>query len=446
MANHAALVVSSALLLAGSLWGDEAVRLRERFPVGHRYQVRMRVELAGTLTPPAAKGQAAKTVKVEGISTIDYDERVLSVDDRAQVSKALRVYRRLEFRRTLAGQPQELSLRPGVRRQVLLRRGHTEVPFSPEGPLTWGEIDAVRTDVFIPALAGLLPPGAVRPGDRWNAETAAIQELTDLEKIEEGTLECRLERLVQFGRGRQARVAFSGTIRGVGEDGPVRHRLQGTFHFDLDQGFLADFTLLGSTSMLDKDGREAGRIDGRLVLQREPDSKVESLGDTALKGLKTEPDADNTLMLYDNPTLGLRFQHPRRWKIAQVMGAQVALDTVEGNSILITVDPSDRVPTPSAFVHETRSWLSGQKAKLLHTYAPRRVQERPPLDGFALEVEMNGQKLWLDYYVTRQEGGGATLAARLLPDGLGELRREADRIARTLEVTRRITAPPEKRR
>ena len=33
-------------------------------------------------------------------------------------------------------------------------------PFSPDGPLTWGEIDVVRTDVFNPAaIPGLLPPG-----------------------------------------------------------------------------------------------------------------------------------------------------------------------------------------------------------------------------------------------------------------------------------------------
>lgn len=444
MTRWAGLFLGWAMLAAGGAGrADDAVRLEERFPVGHHYQVQMRVELSGTLTPPAEKGKVAKPVKVEGISNIEYAERVLAVENSARVSKSLRVYNKMEFRRTLAGQQQELTLRPEVRRQVLLRKGNTEVPFSPDGPLMWGEIDAVRTDVFIPALAGMLPTRPVQPGDRWPADPFAVQELTDLEKIDEGGLECRLERLENSGR--RARVTFTGTVRGVGEDGPVRHRLQGTYHFDLANGYLADFTLLGTTTMLGKDGKEAGRIDGRLVLQRELGSRAEGLSDAAVKGLKVEPDADNTLMLYDNPSLGVRFTHARRWKVAQVMGAQVALDTVEGNSILLTVDPPQRVPTPGAFLNETRTWLVKQKAKLTRTYSPKHLRDGPSLDAFALEAEMGGQKLWLDYYVTSQTGGGVTLAARLLPNELAELRREVDRTARSVEVTRRITVPAAKK-
>ncbi|MFO0930587.1 MAG: hypothetical protein U0736_26740, partial [Gemmataceae bacterium] len=439
MTRWALGVVGMAVILPlGVARADDPVRIDERFPVGHRYQVQMRVELTGVLTPPAEKGKIAKPVKVEGISNIEYSERVLAVDGGGRVSKSLRNYDKMEFRRTLAGQPQELTLRPEVRRQVLLRKGNTEVPFSPEGPLTWGEIDAVRTDVFIPALTGLFPTKPVQVGDRWTADTMAVQELTDLEKINNGTLECRLER-VESG-GRRARVTFNGIIRGVGEDGPVRHRLQGTYHFDLVDGYLADLTLLGTTSMLDKDDKEAGRVDGQLVLQRQLGSRAAGLSDTAIKGLKTEPDADNTMMLYDNPSLGVRFSHPRRWKVAQVMGAQVALDTVEGNSILITVDPLERVPTPGAFLNETRTWLVKQKAKLIRTYSPKHLRDGPSLDAFALEAEMGGQKLWLDYYVTSQANGGVTVAGRLLPGELAEMRREVDRVARSVEVTRRISA------
>jgi len=64
--------------------------------------------------------------------------------------------------------------------------------------------------------------------------------------------------------------------------------------------------------------------------------------------------------------------------------------------------------------------------------------------AFALEAELGGQKLWLDYYVTSQSGGGVTLAARLLQNDLTVLRREVDRLARSVTVTRRITAPKAK--
>src|SRR5262249_14113432 len=139
------------------------------------------------------------------------------------VSKTVRLYKTLDFQRTIAGQKQELSLRPAVRRMVVIRRGHVEVPFSPDGPLMWGEIDAVRVDVFTPALVGLLPDKAVKIGDTWDGADSAAQELTDLEKVEDGKLSCKLERFVTAGKRRLAKVTFTGKIKGVGEDGPVEH-------------------------------------------------------------------------------------------------------------------------------------------------------------------------------------------------------------------------------
>src|SRR5262249_37751986 len=98
------------LVARGALGQEETHRLQERFPVGYRYQVKTRVELSGTLTPPAVKGKASKPVKMQGESAIDYDERILAVDGKGAVSKTVRICRRLHFRRTLAGRRQELAL------------------------------------------------------------------------------------------------------------------------------------------------------------------------------------------------------------------------------------------------------------------------------------------------------------------------------------------------
>lgn len=440
-------IAAAWLVLAGlgAVRGQEAFPLAERLAEGSRYNVRMRVEITGTLIPPAAKGKTSSPVRMEGTSQIDYDERVLTIDSRGQVTRTLRYCDRLDFKRTLAGQPQELALRNNVRRLVVLRKGHNEVPFSPDGPLTWGEIDAVRTDVFVPALLGLLPKHEVAPGARWNASEAAVRELTDLEKVNGGALECKLDRVTNIGRRRFARVNFTGTIDGVGEDGPVRHKLQGNYTFDLEGRYLADLTLLGTAILVDDAGKEAGKVEGRLVLTRTLEARSPSIGDAATRNLKLEPDDENTRMLYDNAELGVRFLYSRRWHVAQVMGAQVALATKDGNGLLITVDPVRNVPTAGAFLEESRGWLVKQKAKVGKTYTPRRLRERPTLDAFALEAELGSQKLWLDYYVTSQDSGGATVAARLNPDGLAELRRESEAVAKSVVITKRIVAQPAKK-
>jgi hypothetical protein len=51
---------------------------------------------------------------------------------------------------------------------------------------------------------------------------------------------------------------------------------------------------------------------------------------------------------------------------------------------------------------------------------------------------MGGQKFWMDYYVTRQAGGGATLAARLPPRELATVRKEVAQLARSVVITRKI--------
>lgn len=430
----AALVVACLGSIASA---EEAITLAERFAAGDRHRVRIRVDLSGSMTAPAAKGKVAKKLEMEGSSAIDYEERIVAMDGDA-VRKTVRSYEKLDFRRVLAGQSQQLILRPGVRRLVILRKGHTEVPFSPDGPLTWGEMDVVRTDVFIPGLSGLFPDKAILVGDRWSASASAVKELTDLEKIDEGTLECKLERIGEVGKRRLARVTFTGTIRGVGEDGPVKHRLQGNYHFDLGSNHLADLTLIGTTTMIDKDGKEMGTITGRFVMTRELGGSLATLSDAGLKGVKLDPNDDNTEMLYEDTTLGVRFLHSRRWRVAQVMGFQVALAASDGSGVLITVDPTERVPTATAFMDESRAWLVKQKAKQVRTYNPRRLRDKPTLDAFALEAYLGEQKLWMDYYITSQPGGGATIAARLIPTDLAAIRKEVDRIARSVTITKQV--------
>jgi hypothetical protein len=134
----------------------------------------------------------------------------------------------------------------------------------------------------------------------------------------------------------------------------------------------------------------------------------------------------------------MRFLYPRRWRVAVVRGGQVALDAEGGHGLLITLDAPARVPTGAQFLAESRAWLLKQQARIVRTEEPRTVQESPTLEQFAFEAEMANQRFLMDYLVSRQPRGGATLAARLLPADQANLRKEVERIARSLTVTRPI--------
>lgn len=430
------LVLTILLPLSATAWSQDTIGLREAFPVGYQYHVSSRVEVSGSLSLPAEKGKPApKPLAVTGSSLIEYDERVLAVGGDGRVQKTARIYRSLEFQRKVGDQPQQSTIRPAVRRLILLRHKTSEVPFSPDGPLTWGEIDLVRTDVFTPALVGLLPKQPVRPGDHWPATNEAVQELTDLEGLE-GRLECRFEQVTVLGGRRHARVGLAGSVRGTNEDGPNRQQLEGYYFFDLESNHLSYLYIKGVHVLLDKDSKEVGRIEGRFVLTRQAQQRSPDLTDEALRGVPLEPNADNTLLLYDNPDLGVRLLYPRRWRVAGVRGRQLALDEATGSGLLLTLEPKGKAPTGAQFLVESRDYLVKQKAKVLSVVQPRRLQNPPQeLEHFALDIETNGQRAWMDYYVARQTQGGATLAARLLPDDLANLKKDVERIARSLTIT-----------
>jgi hypothetical protein len=432
-------LLALVLLGVGPVRAEGPVSLVERLSPGAVYHVSSRSDMAGTLTPPATKEMPRpKPVRVNGDGAAEYDERVLALGTDGLVQKTIRNCQRLEIQRSVAEQPQQNVLRKEVRRLVVLRDKLTKAPFSPDGALTWSEIDLVRTDLFTPLLAGLLPTRPVNVQEKWAPATTAVQELTGMARIESSTLECTLAQVSTQGTRRLARVNFSGAVQGLSEIGPTRQQLEGYLLFDLDTSALTFLSLRGTHSLLDGDQKEIGRMEGRYALSREVKRSCPELADDALRGLAMDPTPENTRLLYDNPDLGIRFLHSRHWKVSGVRGSQITLDTPEGHGLLITVEPDSRTPTAVQFLTESRDYLLSQKARILQQEAPQQVRAAPPLDRFALDVEMAGKPAWLDYYVTRQPQGGALLAARLLPRDLATVRQEIDQLARSVVITRNL--------
>ena len=429
------LAVMAAIMAAGRVHAQDSIRISEPLPLGAQHYISCRVEVSGSLTLPAEKGQPSpKTLNVSGTSTIDYHERVLTLNDAKQVKTTARMYRKLDFQRKVGDQTQTATLRSNVSRLVMLRQNQVEVPFSPDGPLTWSELDLVRTDVFTPALTGLFPTQEVRLNDRWSAATFVIQELTDLDKVEEGSVTCQLAKLESINGRRYARVSFNGSVRGVGEDGPTRHTLDGYYLFDLESKHLSYITVRGSQQMIDKDGKTIGTIEGNFVLTRRPEICKE-LADTALKPLKLEPNEDNTQLLYDNAELGVRFLHPRRWKIAGVRGRQVGVDENSGSGLLLTLEPLNQTPTAAQFAKESKEYFEKQGVKIIRVEQPRQLQGgATTIEQFSIDVEVQGKRTLMVYYVLRQARGGATIAGRVLPQQQQLILQDMEKLARSLQI------------
>ncbi|MCZ2343401.1 MAG: hypothetical protein LC104_16650 [Bacteroidales bacterium] len=425
---------SLLVLIFGSAFGyslePEPMRLRERFDPPNTYRVTLQVDILGELTIPATKEKPAQTLGVVGSSRLQYDERVLPSD--GTTGRTARVYREVAIRRTVAGKDQEADIRPSVRRMIVLRSAAgKKAPFSPDGPLTWGEIDVVRTDIFSPALvSGLLPPTPVRPGDSWVVATPAVAELTDLDPVSAGELRARfLSTIVLNGRS-YAKLAISGSVTGLGQDGTGRHKLDGIGYFDLDFERLTYLNLKGTHELLGPDGQVQGHIAGKFVLTREGEAHIAELADTLLRERDWTPGPENTLLLYENAELGIRFLYPRRWRVGAVRGQQLTIEESRGGGILLTLEPADKLPTAEQLLAETRAYLRSQKWTVTAVDPPRPWTDR--VSRFALNADTENKPVRMEYAVWTGDGGGIVVAARLPWAEREELQADVDRILKSL--------------
>lgn len=414
---------------------QDAVKLAEKLDEVAPYRVEVKTTLSGKLTVPSAeKDKPGEVVPVVGASTVVFDERALPAEDKA--GRVVRAYRTIEVNRTVGDREQKADIREAVRRMVVLRSDKgKKAPFSPDGPLTLNEIDVVKHDVFVPVLAaGLLPANAVKSGDKWAASADAVRELTDLDAIDEGGLTVEFVSVVMVGNRRHAKLTVSGSVKGQNDDGPTRQQLQGTGYFDLEAERLSYLKLTGTHELIGSDGKAAGRLDGTFVMTRQASPKASDLSAEALKGVGLSPTADNSLILYQNPELGVKFLYPRRWRLGLVRARQIALEEPTGGGILLTVEPVSRLPAGEQYLREVRASLAKDKVAATLTDAPKLVA------GTAARVErfgFDGKDARLEYAVAATTDGGVLLAAKL-PAADKTLRDDIGRVLKGLTVTKKI--------
>lgn len=425
-----------AVLLFTQLSYAEPVRLIDKSASGSQYRVATDSTIVGELQAPTQKDKPPQTIKISGQSRIDYVERILPNDPREAEYKSLRIYELVEFKKKSADRTDESTIRPAVRRLVLMKKGQHKVPFSPDGPLVWSEIDLLRTDIMVSALGGLLPDKEVEPGNSWNASTSAVIELTDTEKIDKGELTCTLEKVEENGPRTIARVSFTGTIEGVNEDGPMRQKLEGALLVDVKAQCITYLQIDGTLYLLDDKKNEAGKITGTFKLLRAPLNSHKGLSDEAIKGIGLEPNEENTRLLVDNEQLGVRFVHSRNWRVVRNTGRQITLDETGGAGLLITLDKADAVPAASKYLREAMKDLTDRGAKLTNRTGPTHLGDG--IDRFVLDAEVGKDAVTMDYFVVVQANGGATLAARIPLANREARMKELERLARSFTITRRL--------
>ncbi len=438
-ATRFALLLAVSTAAGTALAADPAVTMAETFDEKNVCRVEVKSNISGRIGRPVAPGKPAEVVSLSGSHHFQYDERPLTSEDPAG-KKLVRAYRTFEFTRTIDKVEQTTAIRPDVRRMVVLRSDKgKKAPFSPDGPLTFEEIDVVRNDLYCPTLVpGLLPTKAVSTGAKWPASEAAVIDLTDLDKVEEGGIEIEFTGVIEQNKRKFAKLSLSGTVKGVNEDGPSRQHLDGTIYFDLEASRLTYLKLNGTQELLGSDGKATGKIEGTFTVTREASPKADEFSDAALKGVELKPTEDNTLLLYADPDLGVKFLHPRRWRVGMVQGRQLVLSEPQGGWAKLTVLPAAKTPTAAAFQDEVKAFLAKEKVKLSPVPEAKRWKDKPAVDRFGMDVEVSTGRLRMEFALLTTTDGGVTVDARFPEKQAAELAPDLDKILKSLAVTKKV--------
>lgn len=407
----------------------ENYRLSETFSPGSRFRIQTTTELTGSMlfTPP---NQSSKQIQIKGKSQIDYDETILTLDSSLKVNKSLREYRKVELSRTLDGQNQETILRPQVRTMVLLRNGLKKIPFSLEAPLTWNELDLIRTEVFPCAMAGLFPPRSVALNESWNAGLESVQELTDLEVLESSQVYCKLDSVNLVNNRKTVRISFLGKAFGINEDGPNQQILDGYIFFDCDTRHLSFLYLKGTSILKNKEGKDVGRIEGRYTISREMLPAVQL--DT--KSIY-EPDANNTRLLFESRETSFSFNYPRNWRVTSQSDSQATLDQSKEAGLLITKEKQSRYTSSAMYRDEALAFVRKQQMRIENQSAIKPVNGTPGLEFFSWDVQSEGRMMHLLYFVYRTGQNMFTLASRCSQESKLNLRSDIMMIANSIKPT-----------
>jgi hypothetical protein len=249
-----------------------------------------------------------------------------------------------------------------------------------------------------------------------------------------GGLTCRFDAL----DGALAKIAFQGTVEGIGENGPTKHELDGFVYFDTGVRMLTYVSLKGTEHLQGEKGASGGKVTGTFVLTRQP--QAAPAGIAAASNLVVDPTEDNTRLLFEDEETGVRLAHSRKWK-PRADGGQIRLDDARGNGLVITPDPLRSLPSLAQLLGEARGGIERRNGKVTLNGPPQALQRTPTIvEVQSMDVEVPTAKETkrgtMVLSVIRDESVGATLAATLISSDRSAVAREIERMSLTVRVSK----------
>jgi hypothetical protein len=436
--NRLSVITTMLLLFPALGWGLTPVRTK----VGDQYRVTNSSRFKGWSEVPSADGKESTKGEFAGASRVVFRERQLAPSEKEPAARLFRVYDAVEYTRTMGAKEEKARLRQQVRRVLLDPLGKGFVIYSPDGPLRLAELSMLSDHSHLPQLETFLPEKELQPGETWPADPQALSELTGLDQIESGSVECKFEGEVTIQGAPFAQISATGNF--VGQTGPQKSRcqLRAGLYLDPKTGRFISMRAVGKQETLGLDDKVAGevQVDFQVLVEASPQDG--DLADEAVAKLPQTSTPELLQLVFELPERGFRMTHSRQW-ILQRVDADRFFFAGPNVSFVVTLEPDGKVPTAAAYQEQVASYMTEQKIETKQTIpVDSKELAGGSLSHFQYEAKIKDRVSLLDYWVRQVGDRGITVASNGARPVAEELLADLERIVTGAEFFEPVPVPP----
>lgn len=404
------------------------------------------VEVGGNLT--VVKENKVDPLKLEVVAKMDYDERVLDVEDAEKGPwHSIRHYRQADAAIQIEDDVIKPTL-PSNRRLIGVKVEKSNVTvFCPHGELSRDELDLIDLQGNSLLLDRLLPLERVSIGDTWKHSDDLVTSLLRLD----ATSSCDVASKLVSVKDRVALMETDGRVTGAAGGVSTDIQLKAKYQFSLDTKQIIWFGLLI------QEKRSVGHVGPGLDLVARIQMAISQVSDSpglsneVLQGVTLTPDETITRLSHESAAGGWQFANDRRWFVTSDEEDKAVLRMIDRGELVAQCNVSslpavdvDKLPSLTEFQEDVKRGLGESFGQFVS------AAERPDeadyrilhvvVDGEASEVPIR----WIYHLLADAKGRQVVFVFIVEGDLIDRFGRADEDLIKTVRLTdRTIAAVPD---
>ncbi len=334
--------VAAAIVFCSAITANAAdsVMLDEPASDARVHAVSEELNVTGKLRTTAGGGKVF-ALNLDVKAQFVFRERRLTGAGRdAESLRSLRHYDKASA--TIKVEQQSTTSRLNPQRNRIVAQGQREgiQVYSPTGPLSFDDLELLRTPGDSLAILGLLPGKMVAVGESWKPDSWVIQTLTGVEAVLKSDLSCRLESVAN----QQAKVTFEGRIEGAIVGAATTLQVSGHYVFDVEKASI-NYVRLTQTEKRSVGSVSPGvDVTATVTLRRSLAESPGPLSNSAAEAIPLDPPAEQLQLRLDLPWQA-RLTFGRDWHIFHQNQEVAVMRLLDKGSLIAQCNIS---PVPAA--------------------------------------------------------------------------------------------------